>query len=59
MKASFLVLEVVVLGMFSLMGVSLVIVGMLFVLDGPIYRSIYTTYQPVDDVSVVIMSAWR
>ena len=45
MKASFLVLEVVVLGALSLMGVSLVIVGMLFVFDGPIYRSIYTSYR--------------
>jgi hypothetical protein len=47
MKASFLALEVVVLGTLSLMGVSLVIVGMLFVLDGPIYRTSYTTWRSI------------
>jgi hypothetical protein len=45
MKASFLALELTLLGLLALLGVPLYIVGLLFVLDGPVYRSIYTAYR--------------
>jgi hypothetical protein len=58
MKASFLALEVLVLGALSLMGVSLVIIGMLFVLDGPIYRTSYTTWRSVRAVAARNPPPW-
>jgi hypothetical protein len=45
MKASFLVLEVLVLGALALAGVPLLLVGLLFAIDGPIYRTLYTFYR--------------
>lgn len=45
MKASFLVLEIVVLGGLSLLGVPIVILALVFAIDGPIYRTLYTLYR--------------
>jgi hypothetical protein len=45
MKATFLVLEVLVLGALALAGVPLLVVGLLFAIDGPIYRTLYTFYR--------------
>lgn len=45
MKASFLVLEIVVLGGLSLLGVPLVLLALAFAIDGPIYRTVYTLYR--------------
>jgi hypothetical protein len=45
MKASFLVLEIIVLGGLSLLGVPLLLLALIFAIDGPIYRTIYTLYR--------------
>jgi hypothetical protein len=48
MKASFLALEVIVLGGLSLLGVPIMILALLFAADGPIYRTLYTLYRSAE-----------
>lgn len=45
MKASFLLLEILVLGGLSLLGVPVLLLALIFAIDGPIYRSLYTLYR--------------
>jgi hypothetical protein len=45
MKASFFTFEVAALGLLSLVGVPLYLLGLFLVLDGPIYRTGYTGYR--------------
>jgi hypothetical protein len=45
MKASFLVLEILILGGLSLLGVPPLLLALIFAVDGPIYRTLYTLYR--------------
>ncbi|WP_135467467.1 hypothetical protein [Crenalkalicoccus roseus] len=45
LKASFLTVELLLLGILALLGVPLVILALIVLLDGPIYRSLYTAWR--------------
>jgi hypothetical protein len=50
MKASFFALEVLALAALAAMGLPLYLLGLVVVLDGPIYRTLYTLYRSVQNV---------
>jgi len=47
LKGTFLAVELSLLGLLALAGVPLLVLALIFALDGPIYRSIYTLWRSV------------
>lgn len=45
LKGTFLLLELLLLGALAMLGVPLLMLGLIFVLDGPIYRTVYTLWR--------------
>lgn len=58
MRATFLAVEVFLLGLLGLLGVPLLVLAAIFVLDGPIYRSLYTLWRGTTAVAAGKPPPW-